>query len=285
MAEFVTCFGELLIDFFPLEKGVSLEHVSAFFPVPGGAPANVAIALRRLGLPSAFIGKVGDDTFGHVLAKALGREGVNVDGLRFDRRVRTTCVFIALPSEETQEFLFFRNPGADMMLSQEEVAFELLRRSRVFQFGSLSLTGGPTKEALLRSIDFCRSQGVFLSFDVNYRPSLWEDTDEARRMIFKIAPRVELIKLNERELFFLTGASSLEKGIEILAREGVPNLVVTLGRRGSCFWSQGEFVEVEGFAVPVVDTTGCGDSFMAGVLAQIVLRGIDLLSPIPSPVM
>ncbi|MEN3188683.1 MAG: carbohydrate kinase, partial [Atribacterota bacterium] len=228
----VTCFGEALIDFFPSRLGVPLEEVEAFLPLPGGAPANVAVALSRLEVKSAFMGKVGDDAFGRLLAGVLRRNGVDLQGLRFDQRVRTTCVFIAQPDPQSQEFLFFRHFGADMMFGQEDIDFDLLEKTAVFHFGSLSLTDVPIRETLGEILRFCQKKKVFISFDANYRPSLWESEALARQTIWKVLPLVDLFKVNRRELALLTQKDSIEEGMIMLLKE-VRNIVVTMGGEGA----------------------------------------------------
>ncbi len=265
----VTCFGEALIDFFPSRLGVPLEEVEAFLPFPGGAPANVAVAVSRLGTKSAFLGKVGDDAFGRILEKVLRENGVNIQGLRFDKRVRTTCVFIAQPDPQSQEFLFFRHPGADMMFSREDIDFGLLEQTKIFHFGSLSLTNVPIRDALWEILWLCRKKGVFVSFDVNYRPALWESEELARNTIWEVLPYVDLLKVNLREFYLLAQESSIEEGIAVLLKGGVRNVVVTMGSEGALLGNDLGCEKVMGYKVEVLDTTGCGDGFIAGILSRI----------------
>lgn len=265
----VTCFGEALIDFFPNRLGVPLEEVEAFLPVPGGAPANVAVAVSRLGTKSAFMGKVGNDAFGRILEKVLRENGVNVRGLRFDNCVRTTCVFIAQPDPQSQEFLFFRHPGADMMFNGEDIDFGLLGQTRVFHSGSLSLTNVPIREALWEILWLCREKRIFVSFDVNYRPSLWESEELARNTICEVLPCVDLLKVNLQEFYLLTQKNSIEEGIAVLLKGGVRNVVVTMGSEGAFLGNDLGCKKVMGYQVEVVDTTGCGDGFIAGILSRI----------------
>ncbi|HID86970.1 MAG TPA: carbohydrate kinase, partial [Anaerolineae bacterium] len=152
----IVCLGELLVDMFPAELGRPLAQVSAFHPKPGGAPANVAVAAARLGAQSAFIGKLGDDAFGHHLADVLRQEGVDVRGVRFDQEARTTMAFIAMPDENTQEFVFYRNPGADTRLHPDDLDRSLLRETRALHFGSLSLTHEPSRSATMEAVEIAR---------------------------------------------------------------------------------------------------------------------------------
>jgi fructokinase len=169
----IVCLGEVLVDMFPAEVGRRLVEVSAFRPKPGGAPANVAVAAARLGARSAFIGKVGNEAFGHHLADVLRQEGVEVRGMRYDQEARTGMAFIAMPDENTAEFVFYRNPGADMRLRADELDRRLLQETRAFHFGSLSLGQEPSRGATLEAAKIARGAGALISFDVNYRPTLW----------------------------------------------------------------------------------------------------------------
>ncbi|NIM93998.1 MAG: hypothetical protein GTO18_09855 [Anaerolineales bacterium] len=269
----IVCLGELLVDMFPAEVGRTLVEVSAFQPKPGGAPANVAVAASRLEAQSAFIGKVGDDPFGHHLADTLKREGVEVKGICFDQYARTSMAFIALPDANTAEFVFYRNPGADMRLKPEELDRSLLVSARSFHFGSISLIDEPSRSATLDALDTAREAGALISFDVNYRPMLWPGPDQAIERIKATLPLVHLVKVNDVELKLLTGTDDLEAGSNRLLDEGPELCVVTLGPEGSYFQiaSVGEYVSP--FRVDTVDATGCGDAFVAGLLVKLISDG------------
>jgi len=270
----IVCLGELLVDMFPAEVGRRLVEVSAFHPKPGGAPANVAVAAARLGVRAAFIGKVGDDAFGHHLADVLRKEEVDVRGIRFDPEARTTMAFIAMPDENTQEFVFYRNPGADTRLHPDELDHALLRETRALHFGSLSLTHEPSRSAALEAVRIARQAGALISFDVNYRPTLWNSADEAREQARAIIPLANLIKVNEVELSLLTGSDDLDTGSTALLKLGPELCVVTLGPAGSYFRMADSGEHVPAFAVEAVDATGCGDAFVAGLLCQLVREGV-----------
>jgi fructokinase len=267
----IVCLGELLVDMFPAELGRRLVEVSAFRPKPGGAPANVAVAAARLGAQSAFIGKVGDEAFGHHLAEVLRREGVDVRGMRFDKEARTGMAFIAMPDENTSEFVFYRNPGADMRLRVDELDRELLGKTRAFHFGSLSLGQEPSRSATMEAAKIARQEGALISFDVNYRPTLWSSRQEAGERIMPTIPRVDLVKVNEVELDLLTGSGDLDAGSRALLDLGPELCVVTLGPDGSYFQVAEGGEHVPAFKVQTVDATGCGDAFVAGLLCQLVV--------------
>ena len=266
----IVCLGEMLIDMFPAEVGRSLVEVSAFRPKPGGAPANVAAAAARLGARSAFIGKVGDDAFGHHLAGVLRREGVDVRGMRYDKEARTGMAFIAMPDVNTYEILFYRNPGADMRLRADELDRGLLQETRTLHFGSLSLIQEPSRSATLEAVRIARQAGALISFDVNYRSDLWS-RKEARDRVMATIPHVNLLKVNEIEVDVLTGSKDPDSTSKQLLERGPDVCVVTLGPEGSFFRvaEGGEYVQP--FRVETVDATGCGDAFIAALLCQIVV--------------
>lgn len=264
----LVCLGELLVDMFPSEVGKKLADVPAFIPKPGGAPANVAIAARRLGKQTAFIGKVGDDPFGYGLQMVLRREDVDISGLRFDSRTRTTLAIVALPEDHAPEFIFYRNPGADMMLQPGELEDALIREARIFHFGSLSVMHEPSRTTTMRAIAIAERAGALISFDANYRPSLWNDPDEARVRITTLLPFAHLVKVNEAELRLLTGTGDPDSGGQIILDYGAEVCLVTLGSGGSFFKTEACSGLVPAFNIPTLDASGCGDAFMAGVLVR-----------------
>jgi fructokinase len=265
----IVCLGELLIDMFPAELGRSLVEVSAFRPKPGGAPANVAVAAARLGAQSAFIGKVGDEAFGHHLAGVLRQEGVDIRGMRYDREARTGMAFIAMPDENSYDILFYRNPGADMRLQADELDGELLRGARAFHFGSISLIQEPSRSATLEAVQIARDAGALISFDVNYRPDLWSRA-EARDRVMATIPEVDLLKVNEIEVELLTGSTDPDTASQELLALGPALCVVTMGPEGSFFrvTEGGDYIPP--FRVKTVDATGCGDAFIAGLIWQLI---------------
>jgi fructokinase len=265
----IVCLGELLIDMFPAELGRSLVEVSAFRPKPGGAPANVAVAAARLGAQSAFIGKVGDEAFGHHLAAVLRQEGVDIRGMRYDREARTGMAFIAMPDENSYDILFYRNPGADMRLRADELDKELLRGARAFHFGSISLIQEPSRSATLEAVQIARDAGALISFDVNYRPDLWSRAEACDRVMATI-PKVDLLKVNEIEVELLTGSTDPDTASQELLALGPALCVVTIGPEGSFFRVSEGGDHIPPFRVKTVDATGCGDAFIAGLIWQLI---------------
>lgn len=268
----IVCLGEMLIDMFPSEIGRPLAAVSAFYPVPGGAPANVAIAAARLGAHSAFIGKVGDDAFGHFLSETLAQQGVETRGMRFDKEARTGLNFHAQVDQDTAMHLFYRNPGADMRLRPDELERPLLQEARAFDFGTISLMDQPVQSATLEALHIARTAGALIAFDVNYRPSLWTDPSAARQLIEVTLPSVDVLKINADELLLITGGTDLEEGTARLLASGLQLCVVTLGPRGSFYRCASGSGIVPGFTVKAMDATGSGDSFTATLLVQLVME-------------
>jgi fructokinase len=266
----IVCLGEALIDFFPAEIGKPLAEVSAFLPMPGGAPANVAVAVARLGGSSAFVGAVGDDAWGHHLAAVLAREGVNIQGLRFLEEARTGINFHAMPDAQRAEHLFYRHPSADQRLTPEDLDERLLRHARALHIGSISLLNEPARSATLRAIELARAGRALISYDVNYRPDLLADPRVARRLILRLLPDVDMVKVNEDEAYLLTASRRPEEVLDVLLEAGPSLAVLTLGARGCVFACEGSRGRVPGYVTDVVDAVGCGDAFMAALLCSLV---------------
>ncbi|MDI7248151.1 MAG: PfkB family carbohydrate kinase [Bacillota bacterium] len=267
--------GELLIDFVSVAAGVSIKDSPGFTKAPGGAPANVAVGVRRLGRTSGFIGKVGSDDFGRFLGETLAREGVDTRGVRYEDRVRTMLAFVSLGPDGEREFMFYRHPSADMLLEPSEIDTDLIAGTRVFHHGSISLITEPSRSATLAAVEAARAAGALVSYDPNLRLPLWPTPDEARSTILAAAPSADIIKVSEEELAFLTGVTGVCEGVRRL-RDIVPGdcaIVVTCGRRGCALALGGSgrlWLEVPGFNVRAVDTTGAGDAFVAGLLVGLI---------------
>jgi fructokinase len=274
----VVTLGEMLIDMFPEKDGYKIGEVDAFIPNPGGAPANVAVAAARLDMKSAFIGKLGQDHFGTYLKKVLEDENVDTRGIRFDPVARTTMAFIAKPDKNSAEFVFYRNPGADQLLTAEELDIEMLESTRALHFCSVSLTDEPARSATFQAARIARKAGALVSYDVNYRPSLWNSRTEALEQIRLMLAEVDLVKVNEEEAAFLSGhkvvaagdPEQLDKTARELLKFGPELLVITLGEKGSYFHFEGGRGFIPPFKVDSVDAVGCGDSFIAGLLTKLV---------------
>ncbi len=271
--------GELLIDF--TDNGLSEQGNTLFKANPGGAPCNVLAMLKRLGRSCAFVGKVGEDMFGHLLQDVAAEAEICMDHLVFDRTVPTTLAFVKTFSNGDRDFSFYRNPGADMMLREEELPLDVIANSRIFHFSTLSMTHEGVRRTACRAIDCAREGGALISFDPNLRPPLWDDLEKARAQISYGLARCDILKIADNELEFMTGETDFDKGAAIL-REKYPNICllnVTAGAKGSY-----SYYEDKRVFVPVcklggtIETTGAGDTFCACVLNSVLERGLNGLT-------
>ena len=263
------CIGELLIDFVSTTPDVTLAEAPGFVKAPGGAPANVAVGLAKLGMDAGFIGKVGADAFGDFLRETLQQNSVNTDYLISGEGSRTTLAFVATRSDGMKDITFYRHPGADIELSPDEINIDYVQSAELFHYGSVSLSHLPSREATLHAIQSAKAGGARLSYDPNLRLMLWDNATDAKRWIWEAMPYADVVKISEEEWEFVTGDADLEQGIKRILGLGVKLLVVTLGERG-CYYTNG-FAEgfVDGFIVDVVDTLGAGDAFVAAMLTQL----------------
>ncbi|WOL15586.1 fructokinase-1 [Canna indica] len=267
----VASFGEMLIDFVPTEAGVSLAEASAFLKAPGGAPANVAIAVARLGGRGAFVGKLGDDEFGRMLAAILRENGVSDAGVVFDAGARTALAFVTLRADGEREFMFYRNPSADMLLTVAELNLDLIRNASIFHYGSISLIAEPCRSAHLKAMEVAKEAGALLSFDPNLRLPLWPSPEEARKQILSIWDQADIAKVSEVELSFLTGQNSLDDEVAMkLWRPNLKLLLVTFGDKGCKYYTKDFRGIVGSFSIKQVDSTGAGDAFVGAMLQGIV---------------
>ena len=275
----VVALGELLIDF--TQNGLSEQGNLLFEANPGGAPANVLAMLRKLGKRCAFIGKVGRDNFGELLAQAAGEAGIELRGLLRDPEIPTTLAVVHTLPGGDRDFSFYRKPGADIMLRPEELDEELLRSCRIFHFGSLSLTDEPCRSATERALAIAKESGALISFDPNLRPPLWRSLDGAKEQIRWGLARCDVLKIADNELLFMTGEKDFDRGAAILQRE-YPNirlLNVTAGAEGSYSYYGGCRVFVPACKLGgVIETTGAGDTFCASVLNFVLEHGLDDLT-------
>ena len=275
----VVCLGELLIDFVPLETGSDLRGADAFRKAAGGAPANVAVGLARLGVSSAFMGQVGRDGFGRFLADTLAASGVDVSPLRATAAAPTMLAFVSLAADGEREFLFYRSPSADMLFAPEDVDEAALAAAKVLHVGSISLIAEPSRSATLHAIALARRHGVRVSYDPNLRLALWPDAEAARAGLRLGLRHAEIVKIGADEVQFLTASTDPVAGARALWHEGIVLMAVTRGGDGCVWLTRDAQGELPGFAVPAVDTTGAGDAFMAGLLAGV----LDHLDGTPDP--
>ncbi|MEK0085468.1 PfkB family carbohydrate kinase [Benzoatithermus flavus] len=276
MAE-VLCVGDLLIDFVPTVTGTGLIDAAAFRKAPGGAAANVAVGLARLGVRSAFMGMVGDDPFGHLLADTLRAEGVDTSPLRFTAQARTALAFVSLRADGEREFLFYRHPSADMLFGPADVDTAAVEAASVLHFDSISLASENPRAACLFAADRALAAGRMVSYDVNLRLPLWSDAATAAAGIREGLRKAHVVKLSDDELEFLTGSREPAAVRSTLWHERLRLVAVTRGAAGSTWLTPTAQGDVPSVGVTAVDTTGAGDGFMAGLLAGL-LREPDALA-------
>jgi fructokinase len=270
----VIALGELLIDFVPTVSGVTLVEAPAFQKAAGGAPANVSAGLAKLGVSAGFMGKVGDDAFGHFLAQTLQEVGVDTSALRYSLEARTALAFISLRADGEREFMFYRHPSADMLYKPGEIDVEYIRSSKVFHYGSISLIGEPSRSATLLAIEAARASGSLISYDPNLRLPLWPSPAAAKEGIMLGWSLAYVTKVSEEELAFLcdrdlTSMRDLSTRVAAARKLWHPRLRLTLitrGKAGSSYVTPSFCGDVSGFAVNSIDTTGAGDGFVAAVL-------------------
>lgn len=274
----ITTIGEVLIDL--TQTGCSEQGVPLFAAYPGGAPANVAVAAAKLGASTAFVGKTGQDEFGSYLRRVLAEHGVDVTGLHTDRSPTSLAVVSVSPGGE-RSFRFMR--GADTNLSPDEIDEGWVDRSKVLHFGSVSLTAGMSRSATIFAARRAHKTGKLVSYDPNYRPSLWRGREEAMQWLQIPLPLAGLVKMSQEELPLLTGSEDLERGSQILEDMGIRLVVVTLGDRGAFYRWRGRTGLVPGVDVEAVDTNGAGDTFLGALLYRLTRRGDSPWRGSPSP--
>ena len=271
----VVALGELLIDF--TENGISSQGNPLFEANPGGAPCNVLAMLTKLGHKTAFIGKVGNDFFGKQLEDAIKEIGINVTGLRKDDKVHTTLALVHTYPDGDRDFSFYRNPGADMMLTEEEIPEELILETRIFHFGTLSMTHEKVRRATKKAVAIAKQAGAIISFDPNIRETLWNSMYEAREQVLYGLGQCHILKISDNEIQWLTGEDDYTAGVNwIRERYQIPLILVSMGREGSRAYYNEMMVEVKPFLQDnTIETTGAGDTFCGCVLHYVCEHGIN----------
>lgn len=274
----VTALGELLIDF--TENGLSDQGNILFEANPGGAPCNVLAILRKLGKKTAFIGKVGKDHLGSVLKEKVAGLGINTEYLYEDEDVHTTLAFVHTAPDGDRDFSFYRNPGADMMLSEDEIDPSIIENSRIFHFGTLSMTHEKVRNATKKALEIAKKSGCVISFDPNLREPLWNSLDDAKEQVLYGMKYCDILKISDNEITWLTGKEDFTAGVHWIKErfEQIKLILVSMGRDGSRAYYNGEMVEVRPFIQKnTIETTGAGDTFGGCILNYVLENGLENL--------
>lgn len=273
----VVALGELLIDF--TLYGDSNQGNPLFEANPGGAPCNVLSILQNLGKKTAFVGKVGNDQFGRQLRSTIEEVGIDSKYLLQDENIPTTLAFVHHFPDGDRDFSFYRKPGADMMLDVSEISAEMVNDTKIFHFGTLSMTHEGVKAATIKAVELAKEAGAIISLDPNLREPLWDSLDMAREQMEKAIAYCDILKISDNEIQFLTGEEDYDAGINILIEKyNIPLICLTMGKDGARAYYKGMRVEVSGFYQDkVVDTTGAGDTFCGSVISYICDNGLHNL--------
>lgn len=263
----ITAVGEILIDL--TQSGLTEQGIPRFDANPGGAPANLAVAAARLGASTAFVGRVGDDSYGKFLRKTLEGNHVNTEGMSVDPVQHTTLAIVSLDASGERNFSFYRDPSADVNLKVEDIPENLLCETKILHFGSVSLTAEPARSATLKAAEKAKAAGAVISYDPNYRASLWKDEETAVEKMLQPLHMVDILKVSDEELPLLTGTGDLEKGSAMLAAKGISLVLVTLGANGAFYRFGDKTGSIPGIIVTVGDTNGAGDTFFGAALSKL----------------
>lgn len=263
--------GEALIDFIPMETGVALKEVSGFVKSPGGAPANVASCVKKMGGESQIITKLGNDAFGDFLEEKMSSVGIDTASILRSDKANTALAFISLHADGEREFSFYRKPSADMLLEANEIEEDWFKTGDILHFCSVDLVDAPVRNAHDEAIRIAKEKNMIISFDVNVRLSLWDNHDEYRKIINKYIDKANVLKVSDEELEFVTKISDEKQGIEYLRRK-VDFLVYTKGAEGAYIYTKNIVAYHKGFKVNAVDATGAGDSFIGAVLYELLYK-------------
>ena len=273
----VIALGELLIDF--TMNGQSEQGNNMFEACPGGAPCNVLALLNKMGKKTAFIGKVGKDQFGTLLRETITEAGIDASHLVTDDQVNTTLAFVHTFPDGDREFSFYRNPGADMMLTEENIDPAFIAQTKIFHFGTLSMTHDGVRAATKKAIKAAKDAGCLVSFDPNLRPPLWSSLDLAKEQMEYGVGVCDILKISDNEIQFVSGKEDYDEGIAYLQEKyNIPLILLTMGKDGSRAYYNGMRAERPGFPVKTIETTGAGDTFCGSSLNYVVEHGFEDLT-------
>lgn len=274
----VVALGELLIDF--TQNGTSEQGNGLFEANPGGAPCNVLAMLNNLGRKTSFIGKVGNDQFGLMLKATLEELGIGTENLMLDDEVHTTLALIHTFPDGDRDFSFYRNPGADMMLREDEVKEDLIKNTKIFHFGTLSMTHDGVRTATKKALETAKHAGALISFDPNLREPLWDSLDTAKEQVIYGLAYTDVLKISDNEIQWLTGEEDYTEGVKKIREiKDIPLILVSMGKEGSRAYYKDKMVEVKPFLQKnTIETTGAGDTFCANVLNYVLEHGLEDLT-------
>ncbi len=262
----IVTIGELLIDL--TQSGVN-NGIPVYCANPGGAPANVSVAASLMGCETAFIGKVGNDSFGELLVDTLKNKGVNTDSVIKSDEYKTTLAVVSVEADGERSFSFYRKNCADVNLTVDEIDEDIIKSADIFHFGSVSLTDEPCAGAVEYAVKAAKESGAIITYDPNYRPLLWDDENEAVAKMRHLLKSVDIIKVSEEELYLISGCNDFDEGVNALLDEGIGIVIVTMGEKGACFKSNYTQGHVPALTGKVADTNGAGDTFFGAFLSLV----------------
>lgn len=267
----VVTIGEVLIDFIPMDK-----ENSAYIKNPGGAPANVAVGVAKLGGEASFVGSVGEDLFGDYLIQVLNSYNVHTEYIQKTTKAKTQVVFVNNDEFGERSFIFYNDKGADQFLNENQISECMFDSKYIFHFGSISLIQEPTKSAVKKAVEWAKQKGIYVSFDPNVRINMWESKEEAKMEIVEMLQLTDILKISEEELEFITDEKDIHRALESLKEFNIPLILVTFGAKGSGCLYDNQLSIVDGIKVDAVDTTGAGDAFMSAMLYQLANNKLSL---------
>lgn len=272
----LVAIGEALIDFIPNKKGLRLKDVESFRRVAGGAPANVAGAVAKLGGSATFLTALGEDAFGDYIIESLQECNIYTDAIPRFKDYDTSLAFVSLADDGNRDFKFYRRTAADLQFSPEHIPNDILDNAGCIHFCSVDLIESPMKQAHKKLIDMALQQNVLISFDPNLRLSLWDDHEALKQTVLEFLPLAHIIKISDEELEFITGYTSIEEALPSLMQGNTKVVIYTKGKDGASLYRKDEHIFVEGNTIEVVDTTGAGDSFIGAFLYYVLKEDTDL---------
>jgi fructokinase len=280
MMKTILCIGEALIDFIPAQKGCALKDNAVFERACGGAPANVAAAAALLGAPAKMITQLGNDAFGDYITEVLKGAGVDTSCILRTDKANTALAFVALQEDGNRDFMFYRNPSADMLLESSQIKDDWFSDCGILHFCSVDLIDAPVKDAHRRAIALAKANGANISFDPNIRLPLWDDEQECKKTVQEFIDFADILKISDEELEFITGETDIEKAVPGLFARGVKMIMFTRGKQGASIITPDFTVFADSVSVTVQDTTGAGDSIIGAFLFCLTEKGVTDLSAV-----